>query len=73
MVTKQFLLDRLSEPSTWRGIILILTSAGVNIAPAMADAIIGAGIGICGLVGVLTADKPKAEQAKQENQDLAAF
>ena len=72
MVTKQWALDRLSEPSTWRGIILILTSAGVNIAPAMADAIIGAGIGICGLVGVLTADK-KVEQAKQENQDLAAF
>jgi hypothetical protein len=68
---KQFILDRLNEPSTWRGIILILTSAGVNIAPAMADAIIGAGIGICGLVGVLTADKPKAEKA--ENQDLAAF
>ena len=54
---KTYLLARLKEPSTWRGIILIMTSAGVGIEPAMADAIIGAGIGLAGLVGVVTADK----------------
>lgn len=61
---KQFILQRLSEPSTWRGIILVLTSAGVNIAPAMADAIIGTGIGLAGIVGVLSSDK-KVEQGNQ--------
>ena len=54
---KDYLLDRLKEPSTWRGIILILTSAGVGIEPAMADAIISAGIGLAGVIGVVTADK----------------
>lgn len=62
---KQFILDRLSEPSTWRGIILILTAAGVGIQPALADAIIGAGIGLAGVVGVLTADKKPAQPDNQ--------
>lgn len=54
---KDYILQRLTEPSTWRGIILILTSAGVGIEPAMADAIISAGIGLAGVIGVVTADK----------------
>lgn len=54
---KDYILDRLKEPSTWRGIILILTSAGVAIDPALADAIIPAGIGLAGVIGVVTADK----------------
>lgn len=54
---KEYILQRLKEPSTWRGIILILTSAGVGIEPAMADAIISAGIGLAGVIGVVTADK----------------
>lgn len=59
-IDKQFIINRLSEPSTWRGMILILTSVGVNIAPMMADAIIAAGVGVCGLIGVLTSDdKPE--------------
>ncbi len=59
-IDKQFIINRLSEPSTWRGMILILTSVGVNIAPMMADAVIAAGVGVCGLIGVLTSDdKPE--------------
>ena len=73
MVTKQWILDRLSEPSTYRGIILVLTAVGVQIQPAMIEAIISIGIGAAGVIGMVTADKPKAEQAKQESQDLAAF
>ena len=63
MVTKQWALDRLSEPSTWRGIVLVLTSCGVTIQPVLADAIISAGIGRVGLIGIVTADK-KAENAE---------
>jgi len=53
---KQYILDRAREPSTWRGAILFLTAIGVPIAPAMADAVVTAGLGIAGLLGMLTRD-----------------
>lgn len=61
---KDYLLDRLKEPSTWRGIILILSAGGVQIAPQLADAIISAGIGLAGVVGVVTADKKPVEKSE---------
>ena len=59
MITKQWILDRLKEPSTWRGIVLVLTAAGVQIQPAMIEAVISIGIGAAGLIGVVTSDKSK--------------
>ena len=53
---KQYILERAREPSTWRGAILFLTAIGVPIAPAMADAVVTAGLGIAGLLGMLTRD-----------------
>lgn len=53
---KQYILDRAKEPSTWRGLVLLLTALGVPMAPAMTDAIVSAGLGLAGLIGVLTAD-----------------
>lgn len=54
---KQYILDRAKEPSTWRGVIMLLTAIGVPIAPAMADAIVAAGLAIAGLIGVVSPDK----------------
>ena len=54
---KNYLLDRAKEPSTWRGIILILTAAGVPIAPEMQTAIISAGLALAGIIGAITPDK----------------
>ena len=45
-------LDRLTETSTWRGIILILTSAGVHFAPNQSGAIITAGLALVGAINV---------------------
>lgn len=53
---KQYILARAKEPSTWRGFILLLTAIGVPIAPAMADAIVSAGLAIAGLIGVVAPD-----------------
>ena len=52
-----YILDRAKEPSTWRGIILMLTAAGVPIAPELSEAIISIGLALAGLLGILTADK----------------
>ena len=61
---KDYLLDRLKEPSTWRGLVLIATSAGVAVTPAMADAIVALGIGLAGVIGVVTADKKPVEKSE---------
>lgn len=53
---KDYILDRAREPSTWRGAILFLTAIGVPIAPALSDAIVTAGLGLAGLIGMLTSD-----------------
>ena len=54
---KTYLLEHMREPSTWRGIIMLLTAIGVPVAPAMADAIISVGLAVAGLIGVATPDK----------------
>lgn len=54
---KAYILERMKEPSTWRGLILLLTAVGVPVAPALADSIISVGLAIAGLVGAVTPDK----------------
>ena len=53
---KDYIIDRAKEPSTWRGLILVLTAIGVPIAPAMAEAIVSVGLAVAGLIGVVTPD-----------------
>lgn len=54
---KQYLIDRMKEASTWRGIVLLLTAVGVPVAPEMQTAIVSAGLGLAGLLGAITPDK----------------
>lgn len=54
---KDFLLTRGKEASTWRGIVAILTAAGVAISPEQGDAIVALGLAVIGVIGVFTADK----------------
>lgn len=51
-----YILERLNEASTWRGIIGILTAIGVTISPEQIDSIVAAGLAIMGAVGVFTKD-----------------
>lgn len=57
-----YLLQRAQEPSSWRGAVLLATAAGVNVAPDMLNAIVTAGLGLAGLIGVITKDN----QAKKK-------
>jgi hypothetical protein len=54
---KLWIKQRLSEPSTWRGLILCATAAGATISSQWTDAIITLGIAIAGGIGVVSADK----------------
>ena len=55
-----YLLSRLKEASTWRGIALLLTAFGVQVAPEVQEAVITAGIAVAGAVGVLFPDSTKS-------------
>ena len=50
------LLAMLSQRSTWKGIVAILTASGMVLDPARADAIVAGGLTIIGLIQVLIDD-----------------
>lgn len=54
-----YLLARLKEASTWRGIAMLLTAFGVQVAPEVQEAVISVGIAVAGAVGVLFPDSTK--------------
>lgn len=47
----------LNEPSTWRGLVSILTACGIGISPDQMQAIIVAGLAVSGAIGVFVKDK----------------
>lgn len=53
----QFVKDRLSEPSTWRGLINLLTACGVVISPAHVEIVVAGGLALSGMIGVGSKDK----------------
>lgn len=53
----QYIISRLKEASTWRGIALTLTALGLRIAPELQEAIIAAGVGVAGIIGCAFPDK----------------
>jgi hypothetical protein len=55
-----YLLARLKEASTWRGIAMLLTAFGVQVAPEVQEAVISVGIAVAGAVGVLFPDSTKS-------------
>lgn len=57
-----WILSRLSENSTWRGIILSLTGLGITIKPDKVAAITAAGLGIVGLINVFRTAPPSKAQ-----------
>tara|TARA_R110000868_G_scaffold151595_2_gene376105 strand:+ start:1025 stop:1213 length:189 start_codon:yes stop_codon:yes gene_type:complete len=47
------IMNRIKQESTWRGVILILTAFGVQLAPELQEAIITVGLAIVGAINVL--------------------
>ena len=55
------LLNYLKQESTWRGIILIATVAGLQISPDQQASIISAGLGLIGLILAFRNDNLKTK------------
>lgn len=53
---KTYLIARLKEPSTWRGLVLIATACGAVLSPDQMETIVTGGMMVVGLIGALTSD-----------------
>lgn len=62
----EYAIKRLKEPSTWRGLILLATSAGIVISEEMSGQIVAFGLGLAGLVGALFSDAQAADKKTEQ-------
>lgn len=56
-----WMMKRLREPSTWRGLVWLATVAGLSFRPDQAESIVTAGMALAGLLGVFLADEPQSD------------
>jgi hypothetical protein len=52
-----YILDRLSESSTWRGLILVSVALGARLDPEMQGQIIATGLSLVGLINIVRKEK----------------
>ena len=48
-----YLLERLKEPSTWRGLFALLTAVGLKLHPELQEAILTTGLALIGMINVV--------------------
>jgi hypothetical protein len=52
-----YILDRLAENSTWRGLVFVASATGITLVPDQANAIAAAGMAIVGAINVFRKEK----------------
>lgn len=70
--TKQvitYLLERLQEPSTIRGIVLVASAVGAHFSEELQSGIIEIGLIIAGLIAVLTPDSMTTKKVEPNRQE----
>jgi hypothetical protein len=65
-----WILARLREPSTIRGLVWLLTVAGITLSPEQIEAIAVAGMAVAGLLGVFLPEEPKRVEIQLPPVDL---
>ena len=60
--TLNYILARLNESSTWRGLILVASSVGITFDPSQSTAIIAAGLGLIGLINTFRKSTVKVDK-----------
>ena len=53
----EYALDRLQEPSTWRGLALMAGVFGATLNPDQKEALVFSGMALSGLIGAVFPDK----------------
>lgn len=57
LVLKDYVLARLNETSTWRGIVLMLAAFGVSISPDQMELIVTMGLFVSGAIGAIFGER----------------
>ena len=52
-----YLIDRMKEPSTWRGVILLAAGLGAHWSPESQGIIVSAGVAFAGILGAVLPDR----------------
>jgi hypothetical protein len=52
-----YILARLAESSTWRGLVFVTSAAGIVLDPDKANAIAAAGMAIAGAINIFRKEK----------------
>lgn len=60
-----FMLDRLRESATWRGVTLLLTVAGAQLTEEHKEAIVFIGLAISGAIGVFLPDRVEPREPSE--------
>lgn len=60
-----YILDRLSENSTWRGLVLFCTGVGITVQPELAAKITAVGLGIVGVINILRKGAPTRDEVAE--------
>ena len=58
-----YLVARLREPSTWRGLVLIATAIGAHLTESQVDQVVQVGLFLAGLIGAALPDAKPDPQA----------
>ena len=53
----RYAINRLREPSTWQGINVVTTAAGVSISPEMTSQIVALGVAAAGVIHAVFPEK----------------
>lgn len=61
---RDYILARLQEPSTWRGLVLIASALGAALSPDQQEAIVTGGLLLAGIIGAAVPDKSSPENRK---------
>lgn len=69
---KKWLLNRLREPSTWRGLVWVLTALGVTLRPEIWEQVTAVGMALAGLLGVFLTDESRNVRSELPPIDLQA-
>lgn len=57
MKALDYILDRLQESSTWRGIVFCVSAAGIVLDPDKFNAIAAAGMAVAGAINIFRKEK----------------
>lgn len=58
------IINRLKERSTWLGVTAVISAVGIELAPEIKEQIIVIGIGIAGIISIITKDMELPEISK---------